>query len=145
MPESVRAPRDPHLLAVSMTGVKMGDRVAFVGCARRGRAWRPWPRRSACRDDAVAVVPDERAAARRAESAPSAGVLVDVDVALPPTLPVEPGVSTSPSSTTRRACSDLIAPADRAPRSARWRGSCGPAGASSSSVAGTGPASPLRS
>ena len=29
--------RDPHTLVVSMTGVKMGDRVAFVGCANGAR------------------------------------------------------------------------------------------------------------
>ena len=28
---------DPHVLAVSMTGVKLGDRVAFIGAARPGR------------------------------------------------------------------------------------------------------------
>ena len=28
---------DPYLLIVGMTGVKMGDRVVFVGCAHGGR------------------------------------------------------------------------------------------------------------
>ena len=28
---------DPHLLVVGMTGVRMGDRVAQVGCAHGGR------------------------------------------------------------------------------------------------------------
>jgi len=29
--------RESHALAVSMTGVKLGDRVAFIGCANGAR------------------------------------------------------------------------------------------------------------
>ena len=70
----------PHLLAVSMTGVKLGDRVAFVGS--------PDPERIAAiaakvglSGRAVAAVPDAAAGARVTRAAADAGVLVDIDLA----------------------------------------------------------------
>src|SRR5206468_12912054 len=52
---------DPHMLAVSMTGVKMGDRVAFVGCAHGGRL-AAVASKVGLSGRAVAIVPDGRAA-----------------------------------------------------------------------------------
>jgi SAM-dependent methyltransferase len=81
---------NPHLLAVSMTGVKMGDRVAFVGCAQGGRL-AAVASKVGLSGRAVAVVPDERAAERARKGAEQAGVLVEVEVASPAALPIEPG------------------------------------------------------
>src|SRR3954468_5290803 len=50
---------ETHLLAVSMTGVKMGDRVAFVGCAHGGRL-AAIASKVGLSGRAVAVVPDDR-------------------------------------------------------------------------------------
>jgi ubiquinone/menaquinone biosynthesis C-methylase UbiE len=81
---------NPHLLAVSMTGVKMGDRVAFVGCAQ-GERLAAVASKVGLSGRAVAVVPDERAAARARKGSEQAGVLVEVEVASPAALPIEPG------------------------------------------------------
>ena len=77
---------DPHVLAVSMTGVKLGDRVAFLGV--------PAPARIAAiaakvglSGRATAVVPDEQAVARMHKAAARAGVLVDTDIAAVTQLP----------------------------------------------------------
>ena len=81
---------DPHVLAVSMTGVKLRDRVAFIGA--------PVPARIAAiaakvgiSGHAAAVVPDERAAARVNQAAANAGVLVETDVADVKRLPYNDG------------------------------------------------------
>jgi SAM-dependent methyltransferase len=79
---------DPYLLAVSMTGVKMGDRVLFVGCAHGGRL-AAIASRVGLSGRAVAVVPDERSAALARKGAEQAGVLVEVEVAPPAGLPLE--------------------------------------------------------
>ncbi len=71
---------ESHLLAVSMTGVKMGDRVAFVGCAHGGRL-AAIASKVGLSGRAVAVVPDERAAALTRKGAEQAGVLVEIEVA----------------------------------------------------------------
>jgi len=70
---------NPHVLAVSMTGVKLGDRVVFVGA--------PDPARTAAiaakvglSGRASAAVPDAAAAARLDRAAANAGVLVDADI-----------------------------------------------------------------
>ena len=81
---------DPHLLAVSMTGVKMGDRVAFVGCAQGGRL-AAVASKVGLSGRAVAVLPDEHTAARARKSAEQAGVLVEIEVAPPAALPIEAG------------------------------------------------------
>jgi ubiquinone/menaquinone biosynthesis C-methylase UbiE len=81
---------DPHLLAVSMTGVKMGDRVAFVGCANGGRL-AAVASRVGLSGRAVAIVPDARAAELARKGAEQLGVLVEIDVASPAELPIEDG------------------------------------------------------
>ena len=79
---------ESHLLAVSMTGVKMGDRVAFVGCAHGGRL-AAIAAKVGLSGRAVAVVPDERAAALTQKGAEHAGVLVEIELAAPTALPIE--------------------------------------------------------
>jgi SAM-dependent methyltransferase len=81
---------DPHLLAVSMTGVKLRDRVAFIGT--------PVPARLAAiaakvglSGHAAAVVLDEAGAERVNRAAANAGVLVDVDIADVKRLPYSDG------------------------------------------------------
>ena len=81
---------DPHLLAVSMTGVKMGDRVAFIGCADGGRL-AAVAAKVGLSGRAAAILPDDRAAGLARKSAEQAGVLVETDVASPAKLPLEAG------------------------------------------------------
>ena len=79
---------DPHLLAISMTGVKMGDRVAFVGCAHGGRL-AAVASKVGLSGRAVAIVPDGQAAGLARKGAENAGVLVEIEVASPTELPIE--------------------------------------------------------
>src|SRR4051794_25248835 len=88
LPNPFARKSDPHLLAVSMTGVKMGDRVAFVGCAHGGRL-AAIASKVGLSGRAVAVVPDDRAAALTRKGAEQAGVLVEIEVSPPPALPIE--------------------------------------------------------
>jgi SAM-dependent methyltransferase len=81
---------DQHLLAVSMTGVKMGDRVAFVGCAHGGRL-AAVASKVGLSGRAVAIVADDRAADLARKSAEQLGVLVEIEVAAPAELPLEDG------------------------------------------------------
>jgi ubiquinone/menaquinone biosynthesis C-methylase UbiE len=81
---------NPHLLAVSMTGVKMGDRVAFVGCPDGDRL-AAVASRVGLSGRAVAVVPDEQSASLARRSAERAGILVELEVAPPSKLPLEDG------------------------------------------------------
>jgi ubiquinone/menaquinone biosynthesis C-methylase UbiE len=74
---------NPYPLVVSMTGVKMGDRVAFVGCAHGSRL-AAIAGKVGLSGRAVALVPDESSAARVRKGAEHGGVLVEV-VASPPT------------------------------------------------------------
>jgi SAM-dependent methyltransferase len=81
---------DPHLLAVSMTGVKMGDRVAFIGCAHGGRL-AAVASKVGLSGRAVAIVPDTRAAELARKGAEQLGVLVEIESASPAELPLEDG------------------------------------------------------
>lgn len=76
------------MLAVSMTGIKMGDRLAQIGCGHGGRL-AAIASKVGLSGRAVAIVPDEVSAARAQKGASRAGVLVEVDVAPPMRLPVE--------------------------------------------------------
>ena len=71
---------DPHVLAVSMTGVKLGDRVAFIGAARPGRI-AAIAAKVGLSGRASAAVPDAEAVARVNKAAADAGVLLDTDIA----------------------------------------------------------------
>ena len=79
---------DSHLLAVSMTGVKMGDRVAFVGCAHGGRL-AAVASKVGLSGRAVAIVPDGQAAELARKGAERVGVLVEIETASPTELPIE--------------------------------------------------------
>jgi SAM-dependent methyltransferase len=71
---------DPHVLAVSMTGVKLGDRVAFLGAGSPGRI-AAIAAKVGLSGRATAAVPDEQSVARVNKAAADAGVLVDTDIA----------------------------------------------------------------
>ncbi len=70
---------DPHQLAVSMTGVKLGDRVAFVGCPDTGRA-AAIAAKVGLSGRATATVSDDAAASRVNKAAANEGVLVDIEI-----------------------------------------------------------------
>jgi SAM-dependent methyltransferase len=70
---------DPHMLAVSMTGVKLGDRIVFVGAPNPGRI-AAIAAKVGLSGHAAALVPDERSVARVASAAAGAGVLIETEV-----------------------------------------------------------------
>jgi ubiquinone/menaquinone biosynthesis C-methylase UbiE len=79
---------DPFALIVGMTGVKMGDRLAQVGCADGGR-FAAVAAKVGLSGRAVAVTPDETAATRARKGAERAGVLIEVEIAPPWRLPLD--------------------------------------------------------
>jgi ubiquinone/menaquinone biosynthesis C-methylase UbiE len=81
---------NPHPLVVGMTGVKLGERLAQIGCAHGGRL-AAVAAKVGLSGRAVAIVPDEASAARATAGAADAGVLVEVETAPPTRLPVEDG------------------------------------------------------
>jgi ubiquinone/menaquinone biosynthesis C-methylase UbiE len=80
--------RDSHTLLVSMTGVKMGDRVVFIGCANGARL-AAVAAKVGLSGSAVVIAPDESSAARAGKGAENAGVLLDVQVASLSRTPLE--------------------------------------------------------
>ena len=78
---------DPFMLVVGMTSVRMGDHFAQIGCADGGR-FAAVAAKVGLTGRAVAVVPDEASAARARKGAAQAGVLVDVEIAPPSSLPL---------------------------------------------------------
>jgi len=104
---------DRHMLAVSMTGVKTGDRFLQIGCGHGARLG-AIAARVGLSGRAVAVVADEASAARAQKGAAQAGVLLDVNVA-PPTAPLPYGAGAFDVAViddTDRLLSNLT-PADR--------------------------------
>ena len=81
---------DPYLLVVSMTGVKLGDRVVFVGAPVPGRT-AAIASKVGLSGRASAAVPDEASAARLNKAAANAGVLVDADISGVSALPYGDG------------------------------------------------------
>src|SRR3954469_14656057 len=81
---------DRHMLAVSMTGVKLGDRVAFIGVADSGRL-SSIGAKVGLSGRASAAVPDDVAVVRVNKAAAAAGVLVDTEIAGPTKLPYGDG------------------------------------------------------
>jgi ubiquinone/menaquinone biosynthesis C-methylase UbiE len=79
---------DPHFLVVGMTGVKLGDHIAQVGCAD-GPRLAAVAAKVGLSGRAIAVLPDEASAERARKGAERAGVLVDIEVAPPTKLPLE--------------------------------------------------------
>ena len=85
----LRRKRDePHLLVVGMTGVRLGDRVAQVGCAHGGRL-AAIASKVGISGRAVAYVPDDASAARARKAVEDAGVLVEIEVAPTTRLPAD--------------------------------------------------------
>lgn len=78
------------MLSVSMTGVKLGDRVAFVGVPDATRV-AAIAAKVGLSGRAVAVVPDEQAVTRVNKAAADAGVLVDTELASATRLPFADG------------------------------------------------------
>jgi len=78
---------DPYMLVVGMTGVKMGDRLVQIGCAHGGRM-AAIAAKVGLSGQATTIVPDAASAERARRAASHAGVLVDVEVAVPARLPV---------------------------------------------------------
>jgi ubiquinone/menaquinone biosynthesis C-methylase UbiE len=81
-----RRDAEPHLLLVGMTGVKLGERVAQIGCAHGGRL-AAVARKVGLSGRAVAFVPDDTSARRAQKGAAKAGVLVEIETAPPTRLP----------------------------------------------------------
>ncbi len=80
----------PFTLVVDMTGVRMGDRILLIGCARGGQL-AAVAAKVGLSGQAVAIVPDEASAKRARKGAASAGVLLEIEIAPPTRLPVEDG------------------------------------------------------
>jgi ubiquinone/menaquinone biosynthesis C-methylase UbiE len=83
-----RRDAEPHMLLVGMTGVKLGERVAQIGCAHGGRL-AAVARKVGLSGRAVAFVPDAPSARRAQQGAAEAGVLVEIETAAPMRLPAE--------------------------------------------------------
>ena len=81
---------DPYMLVVGMTGVKLGDRFAQIGCAHGGRL-AAIARKVGLSGRAVVIAPDAASAERARKGAAQAGVLVEVETAPPTKLPAENG------------------------------------------------------
>jgi ubiquinone/menaquinone biosynthesis C-methylase UbiE len=79
---------DRFSLVVSMTGVKMADRLLQVGCADSARLG-AIAAKVGLSGRAVAVTPDAASAARAKKGAAQAGALVEVEVAAPTRLPAD--------------------------------------------------------
>jgi ubiquinone/menaquinone biosynthesis C-methylase UbiE len=80
--------QDPYYLLVSMTGVKMGDRLVQIGCPHGGRL-AAVAAKVGLSGRAVAIVQDAAAAARAEKGAADAGVLVEIETAPPTGLPFD--------------------------------------------------------
>jgi ubiquinone/menaquinone biosynthesis C-methylase UbiE len=79
---------NPHALFVGMLDVRLGDRVAQIGCAHGGRL-AAVAGKVGLSGRAVAVVPDEASAERARKGAQQAGVLVEIETGTPTSLPLE--------------------------------------------------------
>lgn len=73
---------DPYMLVTGMVGVKMGDRLAQIGCAHGGRLG-AIAAKVGLSGQAVAFVTDEASAARARKGAADAGVLVEIETSSP--------------------------------------------------------------
>lgn len=75
-------------LVVGMTGVKMGDRIVQIGCADGARL-AAVAAKVGLSGRAVAIAPDDAAAARAQKGAAAEGVLIEILVTAPTELPLE--------------------------------------------------------
>ena len=83
-----RAKSNPHMLIIGMTSVKMGDRLVQVGCSD-GASLAAVAAKVGLSGRAVAVVPDTDTAVRVRRGAERAGVLVEIEIGPPDTLPLD--------------------------------------------------------
>lgn len=86
----VRRGTDSHMLSVSMTGVKLGDRVVFVGVPDAARI-AAIAAKVGLSGRAVALTSDDEAVARVHKAAADAGVLVDTEMGDATRLPFRDG------------------------------------------------------
>jgi ubiquinone/menaquinone biosynthesis C-methylase UbiE len=87
---SFRRSDKPYALFAGMTGVKLGDRVAQIGCAHGGRV-AAIAAQVGLSGQAIVVAPDEASAGRARKGGAQAGVLIEVEVAPPTRLPLDDG------------------------------------------------------
>src|ERR1700688_2000422 len=85
-----RRDAEPHMLVVGMTGVKLGERVAQIGCAHGGRL-AAVAREVGVSGRAGGFVADDTSARRAQKGAADAGVLVEIETASPMRLPAGDG------------------------------------------------------
>lgn len=81
---------DPYMLPVGMASVKLGDRLAQIGCADGGRLG-AIAAKVGLSGHAAAFMPDEAAAVRARKGAAAHGVLIEVEVTPPTRLSAEDG------------------------------------------------------
>ena len=81
---------DTGLLVVGMMGVKLGERVAQMGCVDGGRLG-AIAKKVGLSGRTVAIVPDEASAARALRGAAEAGALVEIETAPPTNVPLDEG------------------------------------------------------
>jgi ubiquinone/menaquinone biosynthesis C-methylase UbiE len=78
----------PHDLAVSMVGIKLGDRLLQIGCGDGG-LFAALAAKTGLTGRAVSIDPSEEAVARATRAAERAGVLVEISAAPIASLPFE--------------------------------------------------------
>ena len=81
---------NPHALFVGMIDIRLGDRVAQIGCADGGRL-AAIAAKVGLSGRAVAIVNDDASAARAKKGAEQAGVLVEIERSPMTTLPLDDG------------------------------------------------------
>jgi SAM-dependent methyltransferase len=124
-----RRGEEPYMLVVGMTGVRLGERVAQIGCAHGGRL-AAIAKKVGLSGRAVAFVPDDAAAARARKGAAQAGVLVEIEITPPTRVPADDaafdlvvvddtagllaGMSTADRAATIRETLRLLRPGGRA-------------------------------
>ena len=113
------------MLVVGMTGVRLGERVAQIGCAHGGRL-AAVAKKAGLSGRAVAIVPDDASAERARKGAAQAGVLVEIETAPPTRLPADdsafdlvvvddtPGCRQQPRRSRRDRRSAVLGPGGRA-------------------------------
>ena len=81
----------PHALVLGMTGVKMGDQLAQIGCGHAGRLGAV-AGKVGLSGRAVAYASDEAAAARARKGGEEAGALIEIELNPPSRLPSDNNV-----------------------------------------------------
>ena len=82
---------DPYSLVVQMTGVKMGERIALIGCGNGDRL-AAIAQKVGLSGRAVAIMPDQASAEAIKKGAERTGVLIELELSPPMRLPADDGV-----------------------------------------------------